>query len=196
MSPKIYAILFALLTAVFWGLYGPALLASRATGVKDDVFKPFVMIGIAYLIIGVVGGLIGNAVVNASFSFHPTTIKFGFIAGALGAAGAFTLTLAIYTGGSPKVASLVMPIVFGGATIVAVFFTLISKGELTHAHPMQFIGTLAIVVGVVLVQAYASHGPAKPSGAPKPSGALEAMTGAEEAEGNPAPTEAPPTASK
>ena len=53
-----------------------------------------------------------------------------------------------------------MPIVFGGATLVSVAIGLIQKKELFSAHPMQYIGTLAVVLGVVLVQAYASHGPA------------------------------------
>lgn len=177
MSPKMYAILFGLLTAVFWGLYGPALQTSRVQGPGETVFKPFVLIGVAYLLIGVLGGLIGNQVIGGTFTFQPTTLKWGFIAGALGAAGALTLTMAIYKGGGPKVASLVMPIVFGGATIVAVFFTLISKGELSHAHPLQYVGTLAIVLGVVLVQAFASHGPAaKPPVANSAAGTPEATS--------------------
>ena len=175
MTEKGYAVLFALLTALFWGLYGPALQTSRVQGPQETVFKPFVLIGLAYLLIGVFGGLVGNKVLGGSFQFQQTTITWGFIAGALGAFGALTLTLAIYTGGGPKIASLVMPIVFGGATIIAVLTTLIMKNQLSHAHPMQFVGSLAIVLGVVLVQAYASHGPA-----PKP------------AAGEAAPTAAPP----
>ncbi|MCA9045960.1 MAG: hypothetical protein KDA69_16655, partial [Planctomycetaceae bacterium] len=107
-----YAVVFALLTAVFWGLYGPALQTSRVKGPGETVFKPFVLIGVAYLIIGVLGGLIGNQVIGGSFQFQPVTLKWGFIAGALGAAGALTLTMAIFKGGGPTVASLVMPIVF------------------------------------------------------------------------------------
>ena len=42
-----YPVLFALLTALFWGLYGPALGQARSALLSP--FKPYVAIGFAYL---------------------------------------------------------------------------------------------------------------------------------------------------
>lgn len=159
MNPKVYGIVFALLTALFWGMYGPALQTSRVVG--QSPFKPFMLIGVAYLVFGILGGVIGILATKDNFQFAPVTVKWGFIAGSLGAFGALTLTLALFKSRAPD---LVMPIVFGGATLVSVVIGLSQKRELFSAHPMQYVGTLAVVIGVILVQAYASHGPAKPSG--------------------------------
>ena len=157
MSPKVYGIVFALLTGLFWGMYGPALQTSRVSG--QSPFKPFILIGVAYLLIGILGGIVGILATKDNFHFAPVTVRWGFIAGSLGAFGALTLTLALFKSRAPD---LVMPIVFGGATLVSVAIGLWMKQELLSAHPMQYIGTLAVVIGVVLVQAHASHGPAKP----------------------------------
>lgn len=155
MSPKAYGILFALLTAMFWGMYGPALQTSRVPG--QSPFKPFILIGVAYLVFGILGGVVGILATHGDFRFSPVTIRWGFIAGSLGAFGALTLTLALFTSRAPD---LVMPIVFGGATLVSVAIGLMQKHALLSADPRQYVGTLAIVIGVILVQAYASHGPA------------------------------------
>lgn len=164
MNPKIYGMIFALLTALFWGMYGPALQTSRVSG--QSPFKPFVLIGVAYLLFGILGGVIGILATKDNFQFAPITIKWGFIAGSLGAFGALTLTLALFKSRAPD---LVMPIVFGGATLVSVVIGLLQKKELLSAHPMQYVGTLAVVIGVVLLQAYASHGPPKPDGGRDPA---------------------------
>ena len=164
MSPKVYGIIFALLTGLFWGMYGPALQTSRVAG--QSPFKPFILIGVAYLVFGILGGVIGIVATKDNFHFAPVTVRWGFIAGSLGAFGALTLTLALFKSRAPD---LVMPIVFGGATLVSVAIGLWMKQELLSAHPMQYIGTLAVVIGVVLVQAYASHGPAKAAVTPPAS---------------------------
>ena len=155
MSPKVYGIVFALLTGLFWGMYGPALQTSRVPG--QSPFKPFILIGVAYLVFGILGGVFGILATKGNFQFAPVTVQWGFIAGSLGAFGALTLTLALFKSRAPE---LVMPIVFGGATLVSVSIGLWQKHELLSAHPMQYVGTLAVVIGVVLVQAYSSHGPA------------------------------------
>jgi hypothetical protein len=50
-------VLFALATALCWGLYGPIL--GRARVADTSPFKPYVAIGVAYLVIAILGGLIG-----------------------------------------------------------------------------------------------------------------------------------------
>ena len=74
-----YPIIFALLTALCWGLYGPVLGYSRSQ--LASPFKPYVAIGIAYLIWGVLGGLIGMYFKGDDFSFSGAGAKWGMIAG-------------------------------------------------------------------------------------------------------------------
>ncbi|WP_417851262.1 hypothetical protein [Thalassoglobus sp.] len=157
MSPKALGLLFAVATAVFWGLYGPALGKSRIPG--QTPFKPYVFIGIAYLVWGCLGGAIAVQLSGDGFSFPAKAGWWGFIAGSLGAFGALTLTYAMY---QAKDASLVMPVVFGGATSVAAITGLVIQAQhgKMHIDPRQLIGFLLVVVGVVLIQKYSAHGPA------------------------------------
>src|SRR5437868_15186067 len=101
-------IVYALLTGLFWGTYGPVLAESR-TFLKSP-FKPYVAIGIAYLIWGIGGGLVGMWYKKDEYTFTGPGMMWGLVAGTLGAWGALTLTLAMFSGGKPYV---VMPIVFG-----------------------------------------------------------------------------------
>ena len=157
MSPRALGLVFAIATAVFWGLYGPALQESRIKG--ETPFKPFIFIGIAYLVWGCLGGGMAIPIMGDSFTFQPKTMSWGFIAGSLGAFGALTLTYAMY---SAKDASLVMPVVFGGATTVAVLTSLVLQARQgsIHLDPKQLAGFIMVVIGVVLIQKYAAHGPA------------------------------------
>jgi uncharacterized membrane protein (DUF4010 family) len=60
-KPMLVPILFALGTAFFWGLYGPTIGNAQIKGVQPpdgwSPFKPYVFIGIAYLVIAIGGGL-------------------------------------------------------------------------------------------------------------------------------------------
>src|SRR6187402_1492132 len=93
-----YPIIYAALTALCWGLYGPTLAQSR-TYLKSP-FKPYVAIGVAYLVWGIVGGLVGMAYKKEAFNFTGAGMGWGLAAGTLGAWGALTLTLAMFSGGS------------------------------------------------------------------------------------------------
>lgn len=157
MSPRTLGLLFAIATAIFWGLYGPALQESRMKG--ETPFKPFIFIGIAYLVWGCLGGALAIPMMGDQFVFSDKTKLWGFIAGSLGAFGALTLTYAMF---KARDASLVMPVVFGGATTVAVITSLILQARQgsVHVDPRQIIGFAMVVIGVVLIQKHAAHGPA------------------------------------
>jgi len=149
-----YPLLFAILTALFWGLYGPALGQARA-GLASP-FKPYVAIGIAYLIWGVVGGVVGMWYKGDTFVFTGAGSLWGFSAGSLGAWGALTLTLAMFSGGM-AMPQIVMPIVFGGAvTVSAIVPLVVAKNELTIS-PWLWIGIIAIAVGIVIVAYNTPH---------------------------------------
>lgn len=160
-----YGIYFALATALFWGLYGIALQKARVPG-DPSPFKPFIFIGLAYLVWGVFGGALAIKATGGTFAFQPLGIQWAFIAGSLGAAGALTLTAAMF---QAKSAALVMPIVFGGATAVSVITTMLmlrAGGTAVHVHPLQLLGFVLAIVGIILIQRYAQHAGPKPAAAP------------------------------
>lgn len=164
-------ILFALGTALCWGVYGPALGNARSTAKPPEwsPFKPYVFIGVAYLVIAIVGGLIAMKLKGDTFSFsgsHSAARDWGFIAGALGAAGAFFLTNAVMS--SKGNTALVMPIVFGGAVSInaVVSYILLRRNPGLHISPMLWVGMALVFVGVVLVARNTPHGaPATPTAA-------------------------------
>jgi drug/metabolite transporter (DMT)-like permease len=162
---QLLGLLFAIATAIFWGLYGPALGKARP-GTDPNPFKAFIFIGLAYLVWGVIGGFVGVKATGGSFAFRPETINWGFVAGSLGAFGALTLTYAMF---EARDARLVMPVVFGGATAVsAIAATILSRQH--HVPPAQMVGFALVIVGVILIQLFGSHpGPAKPASAVHPT---------------------------
>ena len=159
-------ILFALGTAICWGLYGPTLQHSRAPGSPPtpppdgwSPFKPYVGIGLAYLVLAIVGGLIMMKVNGDTFSFtgdHQAALTWGFGAGCLGALGALSLTSAMSTFTVKPIPELVMPIVFGGAVTIVGVQAAIGQGDF---NPMMGLGIVITGVGIVLVAGNTPHGP-------------------------------------
>lgn len=152
--PYLLPIMFALLTGLFWGMYGPSIAVARAA--EKNVFKPYVMIGVAYLVWGILGGLVGMWGTKASFSFTGPGITWGFIGGTLGALGALALTLAMYTFPGKPIPQLVMPIVFGTAVSVAALTEMITKRAETS--PWLWVGMVGVVVSIVMVAVNTPHG--------------------------------------
>ena len=139
-------VLFALFTALFWGLYGPAV--GQARNELTSPFKPYVAIGVAYLIWGILGGLGGMTYKGDNYSFSGLGAWWGFIGGSLGAFGALTLTLAMFSGGSPH---FVMPIVFGGAVTVTAIVSVLTKRSDVEISPLLWIGMVGMAVCIVIV---------------------------------------------
>jgi uncharacterized membrane protein len=170
MKGLLIPVLFALGTAMCWGMYGPALGNARSP-VKPphpdfwSPFKPYVFIGVAYLVIAIVGGLIAMKLKGDTFSYagaHAAARNWGFIAGSLGAAGALFLTNAVIS--SKGNTALVMPIVFGGAVSVNAIFAYSQLRNSVNISPVLWVGMVFVVVGVVLVAKNTPHGaPAKPA---------------------------------
>jgi drug/metabolite transporter (DMT)-like permease len=165
MNERTLGILFALATALFWGLYGVVL--GKARSPEWSPFKPYVFIGVAYLVWGVIAGLVAMWALRDSFSFtgkYVPAMKWGFIAGSLGAFGALTLTYAMFRA---KNAGLVMPIVFGGAVTVTAIANLLLIRMSGSGHgptnPLLWVGMLLVASGIVLVAKYTPHiAPGKP----------------------------------
>jgi hypothetical protein len=169
MNKMLIPILFALGTAIFWGCYGPAI-GNAQNPVVDgkplpigaggwSPYKSYVFIGLAYLVIAVMGGLIMMKVKGDSFSYAGTqfpTAKWGFLAGSLGALGALMLTSAMMT--SRGNAMLVMPIVFGGAVTMTAIVSVIRLGGLSGISPLLWVGMALTLCGVILTAMNTPHG--------------------------------------
>lgn len=156
MKSLLLPVLFALGTAFCWGLYGPTIQNARSAEKLWSPFKPYVFIGVAYLVWAVVGGVMGMKFKEDSFNFFGAerpAMFWGFLAGSLGALGALSLTSAMLAGGKPL---FVMPIVFGGAVSVTAIVSTMRQRE--AIHPVIWVGMTLVVVGVILVAAYTPHG--------------------------------------
>ncbi|MBW3543915.1 MAG: hypothetical protein KY476_27010, partial [Planctomycetes bacterium] len=152
-------ILFALLTALCWGVYGPAVGNARSPEKLWSPFKPYVGIGLAYLVWAFIGGLILMWWKKDSFDFtgsHSAAGVWGFLAGSVGAWGALSLTAAMLSfEGTPK-PHLVMPIVFGGAVSVTAIVSAIQHRQQGQNLNM-WMGIVIVAAGVVIVAANTPH---------------------------------------
>ncbi len=164
---KWLAVACALGVALCWGMYGPTLSHARAPNREWGPFKPYLFIGIAYLVIAVIGGaLMMKLAFNDNFNYTGTyapAMKYGFLAGCLGALGALFLTFALTkAGGKP---AYVMPIVFGGAVTVNAIAAFLSLNQGESASPLMWVGMLFVAIGIVLTAGNTPHGhpPAKPA---------------------------------
>lgn len=161
-----WPIVFALLTGLFWGTYGPALGIARSAEGSGHPFKPYLMIGLAYLVWAVFGGVAGNLYTKASMNYSSTGLTWGLIAGSLGALGALTLTLAMFSfqGMKPR-ADIVMPIVFGTAVTVSAITSTLQTGA--AFNPKLWAGIAGMAVCIIVVASQTPHAaPHKPPTAP------------------------------
>ena len=146
-----YPILFAALTALCWGLYGPALGEARSS--LASPFKPYFAIGAADLTWGLVGGALGRRLNGDPFWFSGSGSSWGLVAGSVGAWGALALTLAMFSGGT-AMPQIIMPIVFGGAVTVT---ALVAVARQQESSPMLWVGILVVAAGIVLVAYNTPH---------------------------------------
>jgi len=150
------------MTALFFGLYG-IFLHTGQIAMKDPVtgrYKAFLFVGVAYLVIAIIVPVILLKFQGASFTFPSKGMSLSFVAGLLGALGAFCILLAFGAKGTP---AAVMSIVFAGAPIVnaIVSMKLHPPPGGVSAVPWQFfMGIVLAAVGGALVTIY------KPAPAP------------------------------
>jgi hypothetical protein len=166
-------IIYALLTVFFWGVYGVILhygrgLMPMGAEAPHAGLKAFLWVGLAYLVVAVMGAAIFLKIRGSDFSMSMGGSKWSFIAGGAGALGALTLVLALgaaaatMKGAAP---SAVMPIVFAGAPIINAVAAMVvhpPEGGL-KAIPLPFLlGCLLAASGAFLVAKFApsNRGPA------------------------------------
>ena len=139
-------ILFALGAALSWGLYGPALHNGQVQ--LASPMRALLCVGVAYFLIGV---LVPVATLSSQGGLHGFTMKGSVAAtlgGTLGAAGAVCIIFAFKYGGLP---TYVMPLVFAGAPLVNVLFTMCQHPPKTSPNPLLYLGFLLAATGAGLV---------------------------------------------
>ncbi len=155
-------LIFALSTVLCWGGYG-VLLHSGQAAMNDPAqgrYKAFLLVGVAYFLTAVLAPLFVLIRNGATWDFPVQGIQWSFLAGIVGAAGAFCVLLAFGAGGSP---SVVMAIVFAGAPIVNALVALSlhpPAGGWTSLRWQFIAGILLAALGGFLVTNY------KPPAAP------------------------------
>ena len=160
MNIKWLAVACAIIVALCWGMYGPTLSNARSPNKDWGPFKPYVFIGVAYFVIAIIGGsLMMKFVFQDNFDFtgkYAPAMKWGFLAGCLGALGALALTFALTKAqGKP---AYVMPIVFGGAVTVNAIASYFSFRDQEAISPLLWVGMGLVAIGICLTAANTPHG--------------------------------------
>ncbi len=139
------------LTILCWGIYGPVLHNGQHDMSTIGAYarmRPFVCVGLAYFLIGVLVPMAILAMKGEKGTWTVSGIVMSLVAGALGAGGALGIILAFNFGGEPV---YVMPLVFGGAPLVNVLYTMYMHPPKTAPNPMLYVGFLITAVGAGMV---------------------------------------------
>ncbi len=167
------ALYYALGTVVCWGLYsvllhkGSVLMANGPVDAGARM-KAFLMVGIAYFVVGIMGPMVLMKVRGVALEFPSGGVLWSLLAGLAGAVGAFFLLMGLSSGTtrqeSLSLVLLVPAIVFAGAPIVNAIVS-ITKDGVWNRTPWQFYaGMLLASAGVALVMQYRPlAGPAAPA---------------------------------
>jgi outer membrane protein assembly factor BamB len=136
-----------------WGLYGPMLHKGQVD--LGDPLKAFLFVGFAYFLVGVVVPLASLASQGQLKGFSAGGMTMSTFAGVLGALGAVCVIYAFRAGGTPL---WVMPLVFAGAPLVNVLYSLWEHPPKTAPSPMLYVGFLLAATGAYMVLHYKPQG--------------------------------------
>lgn len=142
-------IMFALGAALSWGLYGPAL--HRGQVQLGSPLRALLCVGVAYFLIGVLVPVISLWYQGDLNGFSMKGSMSATLAGTLGALGAVCIIFAFKFGGLP---TYVMPLVFGGAPLVNVLFSMWLHPPKVAPSPLLYVGFLLASLGAGLVLYY------------------------------------------
>ena len=166
-TSSLMAAVFALCTALFWGTYGPLLSRGHHLMGTEGRLRPFICVGIAYLLVAIVGPIVvmyttgidkGNGLMSG-WTFNG--VVWSVLAGGVGALGAFTLIMALGAGG-PSSPVYVMPLVFGCAPAVSAFTSMYLSGNY-KISPFFAAGLILVAVGAVTILITAPRPGRKPT---------------------------------
>ena len=139
-------VLFVIGAVLSWGVYGVLL---HKGGVQlGNPLKALLCVGVAYFLIGVLVPVATLSAQGGLGTFNSDGLWSATIAGALGAIGAACIIYAFRFGGLPLYG---MPLVFGGAPIVNVFFSMMLHPPKNPVNPMLYLGLVFASVGAAMV---------------------------------------------
>ena len=146
----IYFVVGAVLS---WGLYGPSL--HRGGVALGNPLRALLCVGLAYFLIAVLVPVAALSSQGELKGFTSSGVTAATWAGALGALGAVCIIWAFKAGGSPLI---VMPLVFSGAPVVNVLYTMWQHPPREAPSPMLYLGFLLAAVGGYLVLHFKPQG--------------------------------------
>ena len=133
--------------ALSWGMYGPTLHGGQVK--LGSPFRALLCVGIAYMLVGVLVPVVALSMQGElGKGWNAGGFTQATIAGGLGALGAVFIIYAFRAGGLPM---YVMPLVFGGAPLVNVLFTMYLHPPRETPNPMLWVGFLLVAAGASLV---------------------------------------------
>jgi hypothetical protein len=139
-------VLFVLGTVISWGLYGPTLHKGQVQ--LGNPMRALLCVGVAYFLVGVLVPVITLAAQGQLNGFNSQGATSATIAGTLGALGAVFIIFSYRYGGIPL---NVMPLVFGGAPVVNVLYTMMVHPPKSSPSPMFFVGLVFASLGAGMV---------------------------------------------
>jgi len=112
--------------------------------------RALLCVGVAYFLIAVIVPVLVMASQGQldSRGWNTSGATFATVAGALGALGAVCIIYSFRMGGVP---TYVMPLVFGGAPLVNVLYTMAVHPPKTTPSPLLYLGFLMTAVGAGMV---------------------------------------------
>jgi hypothetical protein len=146
-------IVFVLGAVLSWGIYGPML--HRGQLLLGNPLRALLCVGIAYVLVAVlvpVGALSAGGELRG---FNAPGVLAATAGGVLGALGAVCIIWAFRAGGSPLI---VMPLVFSGAPVVNVLYTIWQHPPKEAPSPMLYVGFLLAAAGGYLVLHFKPQG--------------------------------------
>src|SRR5918992_2648902 len=130
-------------TVLSWGVYGAMLHQGQVK--LGSPMRALLCVGVAYFLVGVVVPLIVLTAQGQGLGgFNASGTTMATIAGTLGALGAVCIIFSFRTGGTPL---YVMPLVFGGAPLVNVLYTMATHPPKNAPSPMLYVGFLVTALG-------------------------------------------------
>ena len=141
--------LFVAGAVISWGIYGSMLADGQAK--LGSPLKALLCVGIAYFLVGVLVPVAALGSQGGLSGFNSGGTTAATVAGILGAAGAACIIYAFRSGGSPL---YVMPLVFGGAPIINVVYTMLVHPPKTAPSALWFLGLLLASIGAGMVLAF------------------------------------------
>ncbi len=139
-------IAFVVGAVLSWGMYGPILHKGQVQ--LGNPLRALLCVGLAYFLIGVLVPVIALSSQGGLKGFNAGGSLAAGMGGALGAVGAVCIIWAFRSGGLPN---YVMPLVFGGAPLVNVVFSMWLHPPKTAPNPLLYLGFILTAVGAGMV---------------------------------------------